>query len=246
MLVSRKLVTKWSPEQISGWLRRTFDDAAMNVSHETIYKTIFIQSRSALKQELGKHLRTRRQMRRIKKASRIGQSRGNIVDAVSIRDRPAQVENRAIPGHWEGDLMAGGRNSHIATLVERKSRFTMIVKLMGKDAPSVSNALKSSIRKIPVQVRKTLTWDRGKEMAFHKAIAMATDIEVYFCDPRSPWQRGTNENTNGLLRQYFPKGMPLGEISQPQLNRVAQKLNARPRKTLNFRTPAEVYDQVLR
>jgi IS30 family transposase len=239
-LVARKLRLDWSPEQISGWLAVEFpnrDD--MYVSHETIYKSLFIQARGVLKKELVKHLRSRRMMRRSKKSSTKGQPRGQIIDAVSIRDRCPDVEDRAVPGHWEGDLLSGVRNSHIATLVERQSRFTMLVKLHGKDTAGVVKALTKQVRRLPVELRKSLTWDRGPELAHHKQFSVATDVAVYFCDPQSPWQRGTNENTNRLLRQYFPRGTDLCGYSQSDLNKIARRLNTRPRKTLGFETPAD-------
>jgi IS30 family transposase len=211
----------------------------MRVSHETIYRSLFVQARGVLKKELMKHLRSRRQMRRSKHATTAGQRRGQIVDAVSIRERPAEVEDRAVPGHWEGDLIAGSNNSHIATLVERQSRFTMLVKVDGKDTDSVTSALTRQIRKLPAELRQSLTWDRGPEMAKHKTFSLATDVQVYFCDPQSPWQRGSNENTNRLLRQYYPKGTDLSKHSQQDLSRVAKRLNQRPRRTLDFETPAD-------
>jgi IS30 family transposase len=238
--VAFKLGQNWSPEQITGWLRQRYpDDEGMRISHETIYRSLFIQARGVLKKELQAHLRTRRKMRRSKKASTEGQQRGQIIDAVSIRERPAEVEDRAVPGHWEGDLISGSKNSHIATLVERQSRFTMLVKVDGKDTDTVVAALKKQIAKLPSELRQSLTWDRGTEMAQHKAFSVATDVQVFFCDPQSPWQRGTNENTNGLLRQYFPKGTELSTYSQAELNKIARQLNERPRKTLGFRTPAD-------
>jgi len=211
----------------------------MRVSHETIYRSLFVQARGVLKKELVKHLRSRRMMRRSKRASTKGQPRGQIVDAVSIRERQAEVEDRAIPGHWEGDLLSGSNNSHIATLVERQSRFTMLVKLNGKDATNVVKALSRHVRRLPAELRRSLTWDRGMELALHKEFTIATDVAVYFCDPQSPWQRGTNENTNGLLRQYFPHGTDLSGYSQSNLNTIANRLNTRPRKTLGFGTPAD-------
>jgi IS30 family transposase len=245
--VASRLRLDWSPEQIAGWLKRQFpDDEFMRVSHETIYRSLFIQARGVLKKELQDHLRSRRVMRRSKKADTAGQQRGQIIDAVSIRDRPGNVEDRAVPGHWEGDLIAGSGNSHIATLVERKSRFTMLIKVKGKDTQNVVSAVTKQVRKLPAQLRRSLTWDRGTEMAQHKAFSIATDVKVYFCDPQSPWQRGTNENTNRLLRQYFPKGTELSKYSQAELNQVARRLNERPRKTLAFCTPADTLQQVLR
>jgi len=240
-IVAEKLSLNWSPEQISGWLKwQCPDDTEMRISHETIYRSLFIQARGVLKKELISHLRTRRVMRRSKKSSTRHQGRGQILDAVSIRERPAEVEDRAVPGHWEGDLIAGSNNTHIATLVERQSRFTMLVKVKGKDTQSVVKALIKQVQRLPAELRKTLTWDRGFEMAAHKEFTIATDVQVYFCDPSSPWQRGTNENTNRLLRQYFPKGTDLSVYSQAELNRTALELNQRPRKTLAFHCPAEV------
>lgn len=236
-----KLALDWSPQQIAGWLEQQFpDDATMWVSHETIYRSLFIQARGVLKKQLVGHLRSRRVMRRSKNASTQGQPRGQIIDAVSIRERPAEIEDRAIPGHWEGDLISGSRNSHIATLVERHSRFTMLVKVAGKDTTSVVNALSKQVRRLPTELRRSLTWDRGMELAQHKDFSIATGVKVYFCDPQSPWQRGTNENTNRLLRQYFPKGTNLAGFTQRDLNRIALRLNQRPRKTLGFRTPARI------
>lgn len=238
--VAHKLKLDWSPEQIAGWLKLKFpNDESMRVSHETIYRSLFIQARGVLRKELIGHLRSRRMMRRSKNASTDGQPRGQIVDGVSIRERPADVEDRAIPGHWEGDLISGSKNTHIATLVERHSRFTMLVKIQGKDTTSVVAALSKQVRKLPSELRRSLTWDRGMEMAHHKKFTVATDVQVYFCDPQSPWQRGTNENTNRLLRQYFPKGTNLSGYSQSDLNEVALRLNQRPRKTLNFYSPAD-------
>jgi IS30 family transposase len=238
--VAFKLSQNWSPEQISGWLEKRYpQDERMRISHETIYRSLFIQARGVLKKELQAHLRTRRKMRRAKSSTTKGQVRGHIIDAISISERPAEVEDRAVPGHWEGDLISGSKNSHIATLVERQSRFTMLVKVDGKDTETVVAALKKQITKLPSELRQSLTWDRGTEMAAHKEFSVATDVDVYFCDPQSPWQRGTNENTNGLLRQYFPKGTELATYSQAELNKVARQLNERPRKTLGFRTPAD-------
>jgi transposase, IS30 family len=239
-IVAKKLSLDWSPEQIAGWLKQTFpDEESMRISHETIYRSLFVQARGVLKKELIGHLRSRRVMRRSKNASTDGQPRGQIVDAVSIRDRPAEVEARAIPGHWEGDLISGSKNTHIATLVERHSRFTILVKVRGKDAGSVVAALTRQVRKLPSELRRSLTWDRGMEMAHHQKFTVATDVKVYFCDPQSPWQRGTNENTNRLLRQYFPKGTDLSAYSQSDLNKVALRLNQRPRKILGFYAPCD-------
>ena len=238
-MVASKLVMDWSPEQISGWLKTQYpDDKSMRVSHETIYRSLFLQARGVLKQELMEHLRSKRRMRRSLHATVSGQCRGQIVDAVSIRERPAEVEDRAVPGHWEGDLLSGAKNSYIATLVERHSRFAMLVKVPGKDTEAVVQALSHHVRKLPATLRRSLTWDRGLEMARHKQFTVATKVKVYFCDPQSPWQRGTNENTNLLLRQYFPRGTDLAPISQAQLDQVALRLNQRPRKSLGFQTPA--------
>ena len=243
-IVARKLSLDWAPAQISGWLKRRYPgDQEMQISHETIYRSLFVQARGVLKKELAGHLRTQRMIRRSKKARTRGLGRGQIIDAVSIRERPAEVEDRAVPGHWDGDLIEGSRNTFIATLVERQSRFTMLVKVKGKDTQTVVRALSKQVRRLPAELRKSLTWDRGLEMAAHKEFSIATDVEVYFCDPRSPWQRGTNENTNRLLRQYFPKGTDLSACSQAELNRTALRLNQRPRKTLAFRSPAEVLNE---
>jgi IS30 family transposase len=238
MLVAEKLHEQWSPQQVAGWLKTMHgDDSTMRVSHETIYKSLFIQARGVLKKELLAGLRSKRLMRRARTATRHGQPRGQIVDAVSIRQRPAEIEDRAVPGHWEGDLLSGGKNTHIATLVERHSRFLMLVHVAGKDSDSVVRALTRQVQQLPQGLMSSLTWDRGMELAEHKRFTIATDALVYFCDPRSPWQRGSNENTNGLLRQYFPKGADLSGYSQADLDAVALKLNTRPRKTLGFRTP---------
>ena len=209
------------------------------MSHETIYRSLFVQARGVLKKELIGHLRAGRRMRYPKGGTTPSRLSGQIVDAVSIRERPAEIEDRAVPGHWEGDLLSGTNNSHMATLVERHSRFAMLIKVRGKDTASVVSALSKEVRQLPSQLRRSLTWDRGKEMANHKNFTIATDVQVYFCDPRSPWQRGSNENTNGLLRQYFPKGKDLSNVAQAELNRVARLLNERPRETLNWRTPLE-------
>jgi IS30 family transposase len=236
------LEANWSPEQIAGWLRKNFtDDQSMNISHEAIYRSLFIQARGVLKKELLKSLRRRRSMRR-PKGARNGQ--GKILGAVSIRERPAEVEDRAVPGHWEGDLLCG-KKSQIATLVERHSRFTILVKIMDKNTDTVVKALAKQMKRLPIHLRRSLTWDRGNEMAQHHAFSVATDVKVYFCDPRSPWQRGTNENTNGLLRQYFRKGTDVARFSQAALDKVARELNMRPRKTLEFNTPADTLRAVL-
>ena len=238
-LVAAKLEADWSPQQISGWLKREYpSEEAMRVSHETIYRTLFVQARGALKRELLAHLRSRRMMRRSQRASRRGQPRGQIKEAVSIRERPPEAEDRAVPGHWEGDLLAGSRNTHVATLVERSSRFVMLVRVDGKDTQSVVRALGEQIRCLPKTMMATLTWDRGPEMAAHKSFTVATDVSVYFCDPKSPWQRGTSENTNRLIRQYLPRKTDLSVYDQGDLDLIALKLNTRPRKTLGYSTPA--------
>jgi transposase, IS30 family len=243
--VAHKLALQWSPEQISGWLKRQFPaDQSMQVSHEAIYRSLFIQTRGVLKKELMAHLRTARQMRQAKGGT-TKRGLGQIVDTVSIRERPAEAEDRAVPGHWEGDLLAGSNNTHIATLVERHTRFTMLLKIPSKDTATVIAALGKQVRKLPRELRRSLTWDRGKEMADHKSFTIATNVQVYFCDPRSPWQRGSNENTNGLLRQYFPRGTDLSRFSQAYLNKIALRLNQRPRKTLGFETPADRLRAVL-
>jgi IS30 family transposase len=245
-LVAGKLQLQWSPEQIAGWLKQTYpDDTSRQVSPETIYRSLFIQARGALKKELVEHLRRSRVMRRSRHHTQKTGHHGRITDTVSISERPASVEDRAVPGHWEGDLLFGSKNSQIATLVERQTRYVMLVKVAGKDTQTVINALIKNARKLPEELYKSLTWDRGKEMADHKRFTLATDIQVYFCDPQNPWQRGSNENTNGLLRQYFPKGTDLSGHSQAKLNAVARRLNERPRKTLNFETPAERFHQTV-
>src|SRR5579862_6567507 len=238
-VVTSKLILEWSPEQVSGWLKTEYpEDERMRVSHETIYRSLFIQARGVLKKELMDHLRTKRRMRRSRHSRIFKDSRGRIADAISIRERPAEVEDRAVPGHWEGDLLSGSKNSHMVTLVERHSRFAMLIKVPSKDTAVVVTALSRHIRKLPAALRRSLTWDRGLEMAKHKDYRYATDVQVYFCDPQSPWQRGTNENTNLLLRQYFPRGTDLSGYSQEQLDQVSLLLNQRPRKTLGFETPA--------
>jgi IS30 family transposase len=238
-MVASKLILDWSPEQISGWLKIQYpEDESMRVSHETIYRSLFIQARGVLKKELLRHLRSKRRIRRSQHTRAGGQSRGQIVDAISIRERPAEIEDRAIPGHWEGDLLSGAKNSHMVTLVERHSRFTALVKVPSKDTAVVVAALSRQVRKLPTALRRSLTWDRGLEMAKHQTFTVATNVKVYFCDPHSPWQRGTNENTNRLLRQYFPRGTDLSGYAQSELDKVALRLNQRPRKTLGFQTPA--------
>ena len=244
--VADKLQMQWSPEQIAGWLKHAYPgNEAYQVSHETIYRSLYIQARGALKKELLAHLRRTRIMRRSRHHTQKADNHGRIKDTVSISERPASVEDRAVPGHWEGDLMFGDRNSQIATLVERYTRYVMLVKVAGKDTETVIDALIKNARQLPQELYQSLTWDRGKEIADHKRFTLATDISVYFCDPHSPWQRGSNENTNGLLRQYFPKGIDISQYSQDQLNAVARQLNERPRKTLDYETPAQRYNQVV-
>ena len=241
--VASKLRLNWSPEQIAGWLKRCHpEDEFCRVSHETIYRSLFVQARGVLKKELLGHLRSKRTIRRSKRAGLNGDRRGQIKDIVSIRQRPAAAEDRAVPGHWEGDLLSGSKNSYIATLVERHTRYVMLAKVANKDTQTVVAALIKQANKLPDELYKSLTWDRGKELADHRRFTLATNIDVYFCDPQSPWQRGSNENTNGLLRQYFPKGTDLSGYSQAHLNKVARQLNERPRETLKYETPAERFN----
>ena len=241
--VAIKLQLNWSPEQIAGWLKIEYpNDENNHVSHETIYRSLFVQARGVLKKELQQYLRSQRAIRRSKHASLKRDGLGQITNAVSISERPASVEDRAVPGHWEGDLIAGSNNSYIATLVERHTRYVMLAKVKNKDTESVVSALIKQSKQLPDELYKSLTWDRGKELADHQRFTLETDIDVYFCDPRSPWQRGSNENTNGLLRQYFPKGTDLSVHSQTKLNAVARQLNERPRKTLEFETPAQRFN----
>ncbi len=243
-IVEYKLRKLWAPEQIAGWLKRTYpDDERMQVSHETIYKSLFIQARGALKKELLQHLRKSRAMRRSRHKTLKGEGLGKITNTVSIRERPAEAEDRAVPGHWEGDLLFGSNNSQIATLVERHTRYVILARVKSKDSETVITALIKQAHKLPRELYKSLTWDRGSEMADHQRFSLATDIKVYFCDPQQPWQRGSNENTNGLLRQYFPKGMDLSDIHQNRLNAVARQLNERPRKTLGYYSPAEKFSE---
>ena len=241
--VARKLRLNWSPEQIAGWLKRVHPgEGSYQVSHETIYRSLFVQARGVLKKELLQHLRTKRTNLRSKHIGQKGEGQGQIKDIISISERPASIEDRAVPGHWEGDLITGSKNSYIATLVERHTRYVMLARVTGKDTQTVVSALIKQARKLPAELYKSLIWDRGKELSDHRRFSLETDIDVYFCDPRSPWQRGSNENTNGLLRQYFPKGTDLSVYSQADLNRVARQLNERPRKTLGFETPAEKFN----
>lgn len=245
-IVTSKLQALWSPEQIAGWLKHTYPcHREYHVSHETIYRSLFIQARGALKKELLEHLRRTRGMRRSRHHTQKTDNHGRITDTVSISERPAEAEDRAVPGHWEGDLLFGSGNTQIATLVERQSRYVMLMKVASKDTETVINALIKNARKLPQELYKSLTWDRGKEMADHKRFTLATNIQVYFCDPQNPWQRGSNENTNGLLRQYFPKGTDISVYSQTKLNAVARQLNERPRKTLGFETPADIFNQAV-
>jgi len=240
--VAVKLQRHWSPEQIAGWLKRKHPCCEANrVSHETIYRSLYVQARGVLKKELIGYLRSKRQLRRSRHAGQNTDRRGQIRDAVSISQRPASVEDRAVPGHWEGDLLCGPNNSFIVTLVERHSRYVMLAKVAGRHTGTVVSALIRQSRKLPEELCKSLTWDRGQELADHKRFTMQTNIEVYFCDPQSPWQRGSNENTNRLLRQYFPKSTDLSRYTQAQLNKVARELNDRPRKTLNYHSPAEKF-----
>ena len=243
-IVAEKLQLEWAPRQIAGWLKRMYpDDEYYQVSHETIYLSLFIQARGALKKELIQYLRRPRAMRRSRHHTQKTKDHGRISNTVSIRERPAEVEDRAVPGHWEGDLLCGSNNSQIATLVERQTRLVMLVRVPSKDTKTVIDALIKQAHKLPRELYKSLTWDRGKEMADHQRFTLATDIKVYFCDPQQPWQRGSNENTNGLLRQYFPKGMDLSNVHQNRLNAVAKRLNDRPRETLQFYSPAEKFSE---
>ena len=242
--VAAKLERNWSPEQIAGWLKRTYPGTkTRQVSHETIYRSLYVQARGVLKKELQLHLRTRRPVRRSRHATQKTGVRGQITDAISISERPASVEDRAVPGHWEGDLLCGSKNSFIVTLVERHSRYLMLAKIPSRDTQTVVSALIKQARKLPDELYRSLTWDRGKELADHRRFTMATNIDVYFCDPQSPWQRGSNENTNRLLRQYLPRGTDLTPHSQAELNKIARQLNERPRKTLDFQTPAERFSE---
>lgn len=244
--VSAKLRRNWSPEQIAGWLGRRFaDEEQHRVSHETIYKSLYIQTRGVLKKELLEHLRAKRTIRRSRHASLKRDGLGQIKDAISISERPAEVEDRAVPGHWEGDLISGARGSHVVTLVERQSRYAILAKVANKTTDCVVSALIKQARTLPRELYRSLTWDRGKELADHRRFTVATDIDVYFCDPQSPWQRGTNENTNRLLRQYLPKGIDLSAFNQAQLSTIARQLNERPRKTLNYQTPAEKFAEAV-
>ena len=240
-VVCERLQKDHSPQQIAGWLRIEYpDNEAMQVSHETIYRALYVQARGTLKRELTQHLRRGRSRRYARSQSSKRQGQGKIVEMVMISERPPEVADRAVPGHWEGDLLIGTKNNAIATLVERSTRYCQLVALPeGPGTEAVADALKQSITTLPAQLRRSLTWDQGSEMSEHRRFSVETGVDVYFCDPRSPWQRGSNENTNGLLRQYFPKGKSLEGVSQERLDEVADKLNTRPRETLGFRTPAE-------
>ena len=241
--VAIKLELEWSPQQVAGWLKHKYPgNESRQVSHETIYKTLFIQARGALKKELQQHLRSKRTIRRSVHSGKFQDKRGQIPDLVPISERPASVEDRALPGHWEGDLIAGSHNTYIATLVERHTRYVMLMKVSNRKTETVINALIKHSKRLPDELYKSLTWDRGKELSDHKRFTLATDVDVYFCDPHSPWQRGSNENTNGLLRQYFPKRTDLSVHSQEHLDMIARRLNERPRQTLNFETPAERFN----
>lgn len=239
-LVAFRLRCGWSPKQIALRLKRSHPvEPNMQVSHETIYRTLFVQSRGALNKELKRSLRTKRNIRRGRKSTLRRAGRGQIVDALPISERPASVEDRAVAGHWEGDLLMGIRGSQVITLVERASRFTVLIKIPNKETTTVVAALIKQVKKLPRTLRRSLTWDRGLELASHKDFTVATDVKVYFCDPSSPWQRPTNENTNGLLREYLPKNADLSKFSQPELDKVALRLNTRPRIILDAETPAE-------
>jgi IS30 family transposase len=244
--VEEKLEERWSPQQISGWLVEFPDDLEMRVSHETIYLSLFVQSRGALRKELTRYLRSGHTTRRPKGHS-VMNGQGQLRGTLNIRERPAEAEDRAVPGHWEGDLLMGKGMRAIATLVERKTRFVMLIALPnGHAADVVADALSTKIVELPAQLRRSLTWDQGKEMASHARFTDETGVPVYFCDPRSPWQRGSNENTNGLLRQYFPKRAEISHYTQAELDAVATQLNGRPRQTLGFKTPSQALDQALR
>jgi IS30 family transposase len=239
-VVARLLRRNWSPQQISGWLKRKHpDEEAFWVSHETIYRSLFVQARGVLKKELIEHLRSQHPIRRSRHATAKADMRGRIPDTVSIRERPAEAKDRAVPGHWEGDLLCGSDNSYLVTLVERQTRYLMLAKIANRDTHSVITALIKQAKQLPDELYRSLTWDRGMELTDHKRFTLATDVAVYFCDPQSPWQRGSNENTNRLLRQYFPRRTDLSVHSQARLNKIARQLNERPRKTLDYETPAE-------
>lgn len=245
-MVEAKLASRWSPQQIAGWLARTYpDDRELQVSHETIYMSLFVQPRGALRKELTRYLRSRRMVRR-PRVARAANGQGQLQNAVHISARPVEAADRAVPGHWEGDLVLGRGNSAIATLVERSSRFAVLVGLPnGRSSEPVLTALAARIVTLPEQLLRSLTWDQGKEMAQHARFTIATGLQIYICDPRSPWQRGTNENTNGLLRQYFPKGSDLAAVTQHELDAVANELNGRPRQTLGWLSPSEKFAEAV-
>jgi len=245
-VVEEKLGEWWSPQQVVLWLKRTYpDDLEMRVSHETIYLSLFVQGKGALRRELADCLRTGRAYRR-PKTKRAPSGKGKIVDPVMISERPAEVEDRAVPGHWEGDLLMGRRQTAIGTLVERHTRYVMLFPLPdGNTAEAVRNQLAATVQRLPDHLWQSLTWDQGKEMAQHAQFSIDTGVDVYFCDPKSPWQRGTNENTNGLLRQYFPKGTNMAALTQADLDKAAHSLNGRPRQTLDGMTPSEKLAEVL-
>jgi len=246
-VVEAKLELRWSPQQISGWLVTEFaSDPEMRVSHETIYLSLFVQSRGALRKELTRYLRSGHSTRR-PKGHTVMNGQGQLRGTLNISERPAEAEDRAVPGHWEGDLLMGKRMHAMATLVERKTRFVMLIALPnGHSADVVADALATKIIELPEQLRRSLTWDQGKEMAAHAKFSVKTGVPVYFCDPRSPWQRGSNENTNGLLRQYFPKRTEIAHLTQADLDDVAAELNERPRQTLGWKSPSQALDEVLR
>jgi IS30 family transposase len=246
-IVAEKLTRRWSPQKIAGWLKTTYpNDAEMQVSHETVYRTLFIQSRGALRKELTAHLRTKRVIRR-PAGVRLPDGRGGRPGILNISERPAEADDRAVPGHWEGDLVFGKRMSPVATLVERSTRFVMLVALPnGHKADLVADALAAKITTLPAALTRTLTWDQGHEMAEHVRFTQATGVEVYFCDPKCPWQRGSNENTNGLLRQYLPRTLDFRTLTQADFDAIADELNGRPRQTLGFKTPSQALTEVLR
>jgi transposase, IS30 family len=241
--VERKLEALWSPQQIASWLAETYtDNPEMQVSHETIYQSLFVQGRGALRKELHTCLRTGRTMRRAKAYTKGGVGQGQIRDMVMISERPAEVEDRAVPGHWEGDLIFGKKMTTVGTLVERHSRYVILLKLPnGHGAEAVRKAMTKRIRTLPAQLRRSITWDQGKEMAEHVKFTVDTGVQIYFCDPKSPWQRGSNENTNGLLRQYLPRSTDLSQCTQRELDAIARSLNTRPRQTLEWMTPSEAF-----
>jgi IS30 family transposase len=241
--VERKLEALWSPQQISSWLAETYpDNPEMQVSHETIYQSLFVQSRGALRKELHSCLRTGRAMRRAKAYTKGGVGQGQLTNMVMISERPAEVKDRAVPGHWEGDLIFGKRMTTIGTLVERHSRYVILLKLPnGHGAEAVRKAMTKRILTLPAQLRRSITWDQGKEMAEHVQLTVDTGVQIYFCDPKSPWQRGSNENTNGLLRQYLPRSSDLSQCTQRELDAIARSLNTRPRQTLGWMTPSKAF-----